>query len=109
MFKLDCDLQCEHIYIPVIAIMLICGLTLPSYEISRGNFTEHPDIGGITVVLAFSIIGMIVFIILSIFWLKKKYEVNEALYSMNEIFLQNQMCEDTPLIYKQKDDVVSNE
>jgi hypothetical protein len=62
---------------------------------------------GTVVTLALSVIVSIIFIILLIFYSINKYAANKALYSMDDVFLQNPICEDTGLIDEQKDSAVS--
>jgi hypothetical protein len=101
----------EHLfeYVGILALicLLICGLVFPSIDISRDNFKTRWDAIGTIAGLLLSVIGSTFFIVFFVFWLVMKYQANKSLYSLDEVFPQKQVCEDTTLINEQMDSVVS--
>lgn len=96
----------HNIFILIVAILLISGMIYFPYELANHSSEKRMDAsnGGLAVGFAFSMFGFIGLI----WWLVKKYIANKYLYSMDDIFSQNPICEQSSLINEQ-DVVVSND
>jgi hypothetical protein len=89
------NLWYHNIFILVVAILLICGMIYFPYEIANRSSENPMDAsnGGLAVGFALSVFGFIGLI----WWLVKKYIANKYLYSMNDIFPHNSVCDQSPL------------
>jgi hypothetical protein len=97
----------KYVGIPILICLLLCGLIFPSIAISHNDFETKWDTMGVVIALVLSVAGTTGSIILLIFWAINKYAANKALYSMDGVFPQDSVCEDTTLINEQTNIVVS--
>jgi hypothetical protein len=85
----------QYIVIPIIAILLICGLIFFPYELAHHDVMEQLDLAKLGLVIGFTLSlggsGVL------IWWLIRQYIANKYWYSMDDVFPQSLICDQSPL------------